>query len=114
MTKTLITALFISFITITFSSCEDSTMTPDKNQGNVSFWTDTRPTNGIKIYVDGVLEGEITTFFPMDRPGCGESGTVTLYLEDGVYDYVAYQRDYYRWEGTINIKNGGCTMHLFD
>lgn len=113
MIKNLLSLLTFAFISFTFSSCEES-MAPESANGNIAFWTDTVPTNGIKIYIDGALQGELTTYLPLDRPGCGEQGTLTLALENGTYEYIAYQRDYFQWTGTVTVDKGGCTNLLLN
>jgi len=113
MKKKLQASLLIIFTSFILFSCNESA-TPNFQTGSVAFWTDTVPTNGIKIYIDGEIQGEISTYLPIDRPGCGEQGTLTLELEEGNYDYVAYQRDYFKWSGTLNVSKGGCTNLLLN
>ncbi len=112
MKKTLLPSLLC--LIFLFCSCEKEMATPTQD-GSIYFWTDSRPTNGIQIYIDGEIQGTLTDYFSIEEgPECGERGTITVQLADGVYDYIAYQRDFYKWEGQLTISNGSCQSFLLN
>lgn len=94
-----------------FVSCDDEFAS---NEGTVTFWTNRPATNGIDIFIEGTLEGSLTTFFAYETPNCNEGGTLSLDLPPGIYNYIAVQPSLYQWNGSFNIERNTCTRELLD
>jgi len=102
--KIRISILFILFILQLFS-CDK------KRYGDVIFWQKTGSGFGITNVIINNLNSAITVEYNAD-PGCGaEGGAVFTNLEEGVYNYTAYDGAY-SWSGYITISEGCLSIEL--
>lgn len=79
-------------------------------EGTVSFYTYYGGSGETSISLEGISVGKLTKYFNNKsyKPGCGESGTLTLRLPAGTYNYTAADSKY-KWSGKITINANKCT-----
>jgi hypothetical protein len=84
--------------------------TDTSNEGTVSFYTNYGKGGAVRIYLEGYYVGSLSQFFDDRRyvPQCGDSGTLTIRLNAGTYNYTATDSQG-RWSGQITIPLNGCT-----
>jgi hypothetical protein len=84
--------------------------TDTSNEGTVSFYTNYGKGGAVRIYLEGYYVGSLSQFFDDRRyvPQCGDSGTLTIRLPAGTYNYTATDGQG-RWSGQITIPLNGCT-----
>lgn len=103
--------LFALPLILLFTSCDDEFAS---NEGTVTFWTNRPAIHGINIFVEGTLEGSLTTYFTDFTPNCNEGGTLSLDLPPGNYTYTAVQPSLYQWNGAFTIERSTCTRELLN
>ena len=82
--------------------------TPPLKTGKKSFWTSLKNGGDIEIFINGIFEGKINTFFE-SNPNCGQNGTFTYENIPGSYQYEA-KNGLYRWSGSFTIYEENCTL----
>ncbi|MBM3431688.1 MAG: trypsin-like peptidase domain-containing protein [Bacteroidetes bacterium] len=104
------------FLDIDINDYEEATdfdadlYTDTDEEGTVAFYTYYGNSGDIEISLEGISVGKLTKFFNNKSysPGCGESGTLTLRLPAGTYNYTAADSKY-KWNGKITINANKCT-----
>lgn len=76
------------------------------SSGYITFWSDVRKAERIKVWFEGVYHGNISERSKVE-PNCGESA-ITLELKPGVYSFEAAGRGRIAWEGAVEIKENSC------
>ncbi len=102
--------LAAALLLFAITSCDDESST----KGDAIFWTQEPTLGGIDVWVDDVYRGSITTYFATYDPNCGESGTLTVPLDPGSYDYRAVRASSVEWNGTITVNGNSCTTTLLE
>lgn len=81
------------------------------NSGYVCFWSDLKKAKSIKVWLDKKYYGELNKRFEESRPDCFDSGTISLALKPGTYQFKGAGRGTISWEGTIRIKENQCLTY---
>lgn len=80
--------------------------------GKISFWTNLKRGGNLRIYLDEMYVGTLTSYFDNGTPVCGQNGTVTLEYKPGKYNYRAVSDGSLAAKtisGQVTIVAGGCT-----
>lgn len=82
-----------------------------QEEGTITFYSKYGKSGEIKIYIEGYYFGKLTSYFKDENytPECGQTGTLTIRLNAGVYNYTASDSKY-NWKGQINVRKNGCTI----
>lgn len=86
-----------------------SEMKFDSRFGYVCFFSTWGNGGDLKLYVDNVFEGKLTSYFKSGTyPECGQEGGITVIREPGVYKYEVKDEAGNKWKGKIEFKAGIC------
>lgn len=77
------------------------------NSAYVSFWSDEKKANQIKIWFEREYLGEIKDQ-TKSQPECYHSNTITLEVKPGNYQFKAAGRGSIAWEGIVTAREGEC------
>lgn len=79
--------------------------------GDAVFYTDEDYGHGyISVYVEGSYIGNISTFYPAERPDCFDNGCVTITRSPGEYSFHATAEDGWYWSGVFSIWSNDCAQ----
>ena len=73
----------------------------------MTFWLNTSSFGKVTAYVDGVIQGDIGSFF-RSQPSCGSSGTLSFKATVGRHKYRVVSRKNKVWEGEFTVNSSGC------
>ncbi|QCX39537.1 hypothetical protein FF125_14220 [Aureibaculum algae] len=74
----------------------------------ISFWSDWKKAESIKIYLDEKYYGDLSKRFKDLKPLCFDLGTITIEVKPGNHFFKAFGRGSISWEGYIEAKEGLC------
>lgn len=87
-----------------------SIVDPSKTPCQLSFYTNSKYTDNVYLYINSYYVGTFTKYFDGNyTPTCGEEGTITRFLTSGTHSYEVYfasQKQLYR--GSITLNPGEC------
>ena len=82
---------------------------PDNEVGGLTIWTNCATDREIEVFLDGEYVGVLKHAFTKGVPKCGESGTIFIEKEEGIY-YLEAKGELYTWSGTITIVKNKCLI----
>lgn len=77
--------------------------------GYVTFWSDLRKADHIKIWLEKDYYGEIPERLK-EEPSCFDESTISIALKPATYFFKAAGRGSIAWEGKIVVKEGECLI----
>ena len=78
--------------------------------GKISFWTNFKRSEDLKVYFDGNFIGTFESNFENVTPISGQSGTITVSRTPGTYNFYAVSEEPFSnktWEGSVTVSAGG-------
>jgi hypothetical protein len=126
--------LFLLLVTFLFS-CTISSQTPETfeknnentsinedsisskndnlNTGQIYFWANHSCGSNIKIYINEIFIGELSTYVFVGAPECNYPNVIKYQNKEGKYNYRVESKDC-NWTGTFTITKGVCKPKLLN
>ena len=76
-------------------------------KGDITFWLNTSEFGKATAFVDGVIEGDIASFF-RSQPSCGAAGTLSFRATVGKHTFKVDSRKGHTWIGEFTVKANSC------
>lgn len=83
------------------------------NSGYISFWSDLKKAEHVKIWFEKEYIGELGRRFEYE-PNCAEQGTISVEVKPGIYYFKGAGRGTIAWEGQLEVKEDLCLSYVLN
>ena len=90
----------------------NSYISPPVRPGKISFWSNFKRGGAIRVYIEDVYIGAISSYYSKSTPNCGQDGTLIFEYKAGTYKFEASNKNR-TWSGTVTITADTCKLHGF-